>query len=394
MIKERKAKMNFQLTEEQTAFQNMMRAFAEKEIAPGAVERDEKEDFAPVYDIIMNKMGPLGLLGLSLPKEYGGTGKSFIDFAVAMMEICRKDVSVGASWSLFMSMGTMPLVNFGTEEQKKKYLIPLASGKKMPAFGLTEPNAGSDSAMQETTAELDGDEYVLNGKKIYITNAGFADTYVVIAMTDKAKGTKGGISAFIVEKDTPGFTFGIEYKKMGIHATVQRELIFENCRIPRENLIGDEGMGFKIAMNALDFGRLGVASQGVGCAWGALDLAVKYAKERVQFGRPIADFQAVSFMLAEMAAKVELARLMVHKCAWLMSEGLSYSKEAALAKKIGTDTAMSVTTDAVQIFGGKGYLKENEVERFMRDAKILQIYEGTNQVQNLVIGRYVLKGDY
>jgi alkylation response protein AidB-like acyl-CoA dehydrogenase len=386
--------MNFQLSAEELAFQKEFEEFATKEVWPGAAERDENEDFESAYNILMTKFAPRGYMGLTLPKEYGGMGTSFINYANAMMEVSRKDVSMAVSWSMSMSMGSMPLVFYGTEEQKQKYLVPIAQGKVIPAFGLTEENAGSDSAMQETTAVQDGDSYVLNGKKIFITNGGWAQYYIIIAMTDKAKGTKGGISAFVVEKDTPGFTFGKEYKKMGIRSSVQRELIFENCRIPKANLIGEEGQGFKIAMHVLDVGRLGVASHGVGCAWGALDLAVKYANDRVQFGQKIGNFQAINFMLADMYTKVELAKLMVYKCASLMDANLPFSREAALAKKVGTDTAMSVTTDAVQVFGGKGFIRENYIERFMRDSKIMQIYEGTNQVQNLVIGRFVMKSDY
>jgi Acyl-CoA dehydrogenases len=382
--------MDFQLTNEQMEFQKAMREFAEKELAPGAMQRDLDGDFSGIYDILMKKMAPMGLLGLTFPKEYGGLGKSYIEFALAMIEFCRIEVSFGASWSVCMSLGTVPIWRFGSEEQKKKYLVPLARGEKLCAFGLTEPKAGSDSAMQETTAVLDGNDYILNGSKIYITNAGYADIYIVIAMTDKSKGTKG-ISAFIVEKGTPGFTFGKEYKKMGIRASVQQELVFENCRIPKENMIGKEGEGFKIAMTALDVGRLGVASQGVGAAMGAYDLALKYAKGRIQFGKPVTANQGVSFMLADMATQIELAQLIVLKAAWLYSNGLPFSKEVAMAKSYCTDVAMKVTTDAVQIFGGKGYLVENEVERFMRDAKILQIYEGTNQIQRLVIAGHILK---
>ena len=382
--------MNFQLTNEQLEFQKAMREFSVKEVAPGAMLRDLEGDCAGICEILKNKMAPMGLLGLTFPKEYGGQGKSYVDFALAMMEFCRVEVSLGASWSVCMSLGTIPIWKFGSEEQRQKYLVPLAKGEKLSAFGLTEPNAGSDAAMQETTAVQDGNDYLLNGKKVYITNGGYADIYTVFAMTDKTKGTKG-ISAFIVEKGTPGFTFGEEYKKMGIRASATRELIFENCRIPKENLIGKEGEGFKIAMTALDVGRLGVASQGVGAAMGAYDLALNYAKERVQFGRPVIANQAVSFSLADMATQIELAQLIVLKSAWLFSNGLPYSKEVAMAKSYSTDMAMKVTTDAVQIFGGKGYLVENQVERFMRDAKILQIYEGTNQIQRLVIANHIMK---
>lgn len=376
--------MNFALTNEQLAFQHEMRELAISEFAPGARQRDEDEDFKPIYDIFRQKFGPMGLMGLTMPKEYGGLDKSYIHFALAMIEFSRVDVSVGSAWSVCLSIGSVPIMKFGTEEQKRKYLAPLAKGEKLCAFGLTEENAGSDSAMQETTAVSDGDSYVLNGRKIYITNAGYADTYIVFAMTDKSKGNKG-ISAFIIEKGTPGFTFGTEYKKMGIRATAQRELIFENCRIPRENLLGEEGKGFKIAMTALDVGRVGVAGQGLGAAIGAYDLALKSTNERVQFGKPVIANQGVSFMLADMATKIELARLLILKTAWLMQEGLPYSKEAAMSKLVCTDTGMEVATNAVQLLGGKGFLRDTEAERFMRDAKILQIYEGTNEIMKLIL---------
>jgi butyryl-CoA dehydrogenase len=382
--------MDFNLTEEQKKFQESMREFSLKEIAPGAMQRDIDEDFSGVYEILMKKMVPMGLFGLTFPKEYGGQGKSYVDFALAVFEICRTELATGTSWCAHMTLGAIPLLRFGTELQKQKYLVPLAKGEKLCSFCLTERNAGSDSAMQETLAVLDGDQYVLNGRKIYITNAGFADVYIVIAMTDRSKGTKG-ISAFVVEKDTPGFTFGKEYKKLGIRASVQRELIFDNARIPKENRIGKEGEGFKIAMTALDYGRLAVAAQGVGVAWGAYDIALKWAKERIQFGKPISANQGISFMLADMATKIELAQLITLKAAWLCSEGLPFSKEVAMAKAYATDAAMSIATDAVQILGGKGYLQENEVERFMRDAKIMQIYEGTNQIQRMVVAGHILK---
>jgi len=382
--------MNFALTEEQLAFQKEMRELAVSEFAAGAHKRDEEEDFKPIYDVFMNKFGPRGLMGLTMPKEYGGLGKSHIFFALAMMEFCRVDVSVGSAWSVCLSIGSVPIQKFGTEAQKQKYLVPLIKGEKLCAFGLTEENAGSDSAMQETTAVADGPNYILNGRKIYITNGGYADTYIIFALTDPSKGNKG-ISAFIVEKGMPGFTFGTEYKKMGIRATAQRELIFENCSVPKENLLGKEGDGFKIAMTALDVGRVGVAGQGLGAAMGAYDLALKSAKERIQFGKPIIANEGVSFMLADMATKIELAQLMLLKTTWLMQEGLPYSKEAAMAKMVCTDTGMEVTTDAVQILGGKGFLRETEAERFMRDAKILQIYEGTNQIMKLILAGMISK---
>lgn len=382
--------MNFALTEEQLAFQKEMRELAVSEFAAGAHKRDEEEDFKPIYEVFLNKFGPRGLMGLTMPKEYGGLGKSHIYFVLAMLEFCRVDVSVGSAWSVCLSIGSVPIQKFGTEAQKQKYLVPLTKGEKLCAFGLTEENAGSDSAMQETTAVADGEDYVLNGRKIYITNGGYADTYIVFALTDPSKGNKG-ISAFIVEKGMPGFSFGTEYKKMGIRATAQRELIFENCRVPKANLLGKEGDGFKIAMTALDVGRVGVAGQGLGAAIGAYDLALKAAKDRVQFGKPIIANQGVSFMLADMATKIELAQLLLLKTAWLMQEDLPYSKEAAMAKMVCTDTGMEVTTDAVQILGGKGFLRENEAERFMRDAKILQIYEGTNQIMKLILAGMISK---
>ena len=380
--------MNLNFTEDQLKFQEEIREFVLKEISPGAVQRDQAEDYNAIVDILKNKMGPKGLLGLTFPKEYGGLGKSNIYYFIAMMEICKVDASIAASLSVCLSLGSIPIADFGTDAQKKKFLAPLCKGEKLCAFGLTEENAGSDSAMQETIAVLDGNEYVLNGKKIYITNAGVADIYIVIAMTDKSKGTKG-ISAFVVEKDTPGFTFGVEYKKMGIKSSIQRELIFENCRIPKDNLLGEEGQGFKIAMHTLDIGRIGVAGQGIGCAMGAYEIALKAAKERVQFGKPIIKNQGVSFMLADMAIQIEQAYLLACKVAWLQSEGLPFGKYASMAKVACTDAAMKVATDAVQICGGKGYLVENEVERLMRDAKILQIYEGTNQIQRLIISGHL-----
>lgn len=380
--------MNFQLTEEQREFQQQMRDFAEKEVAPGAIKRDQEANFGELYQILTKKMGPMGLLGLPYPVEYGGMGKSYMEFALGMFELCRVEVSLGASWSVCLSLGTVPLFQFGTEEQKQRYLVPLNQGKKISAFGLTEPEAGSDVSKLKTTAKLDGDSYVLNGQKIYTTNGGFADTYIVFATTDESLGVKG-ISAFIVEKGMQGFSFGKEYQKMGLRATVQRELLFENVRIPAENLLGSPSQGFKIAMTALDAGRLGVSAQGVGAAMGAYEIALQWAKERVQFGKPIIENQGVSFLLADMATKIEAAKLLTLQAAWLLSEGKPYSKEVAMAKLVATDTAMEVTTEAVQLLGGRGYLVENQVERFMRDAKILQIYEGTNQIQKMVIAHHL-----
>ncbi|MCD8140764.1 MAG: acyl-CoA dehydrogenase family protein [Planctomycetaceae bacterium] len=382
--------MDFALTQEQLDFQKMMKEFVEKNVAPYSAERDKKEDFAEHYKLMMEKMGPMGLLGLSFPKEYGGQGKTTVELALGMTEVCKWDVSLGAAWAVNMSLGTIPLLHYGTEEQKQKYLRPCVEGKKLAAFGLTEENAGSDAAMQETTAERDGESYFLNGKKVYITNASYAEVYIVMAMTDKSKGTKG-ISAFIVEKDTPGFTFGKQYEKCGIKASIQTELLFENCRVPKANLLGKEGEGFKIAMNAIDIGRIGVAAEALGCAKGAYELALQHAKKRVQFGKPITANQAISFMLADMAIKIELGELIMLKAAWCHSNGLPFSKYSSMAKKYCTDMAQEVSTNAVQIMGGMGYLQENNVERCYRDSKILQIYEGTNQVQSMVIAGHILK---
>ena len=382
--------MNFALTPEQLAFQKTVRDFVEKYVAPYSAQRDISEDFGEHYKLMLEQMGPMGLLGLTFPKELGGQGKTSVELALGMVEVCRWDVSLGAAWAVCMTLGTLPLLNFGSEAQKQKYLLPCIAGKQLAAFGLTEENAGSDAGVQETTAVLEGDEYVLNGKKVYITNAGYAQIYIVMAMTDKSKGAKG-ISAFVVEKDTPGFTFGKQYEKCGIRASVQMELIFENCRIPKDNLIGQEGQGFKIAMNTIDVGRIGVAAEALGCAKGAYELALKHAKERVQFGKPISANQAVSFMLADMATKIELGELLMLKAAWCQAEGLPFSKYSSMAKKYCSDMAQEVTTKAVQIMGGMGYLKENHVERCYRDSKILQIYEGTNQVQDMIISGFILK---
>lgn len=380
--------MDFSITKEQESLIREGELFAEKEIRPGAIERDENEDFEPVYKILTEKMGPKGWLGICYPKEYGGGGKSFLDMILLMTELCRKDVSVGAAYSVLMTLGTYGIYKFGTEKQKQKFLPPLLKGEKLSSFSMTEANAGSDAAMQETWAEKSQNHYILNGRKIYVTNAGYADTYTVTAMTDKSKGTRG-ISTFIVEKGSPGFSFGKEYKKMGIRSTVQRELIFENCKIPAENLLGEEGQGFKIAMSIIDTGRLGVAGQALGGAIGAYDIALNYALTRIQFGKPVYENQGVSFILSDMATKIESARLMTYKAAWLLSQGKAFSKEVAMAKTLATDYAMEIATDATQILGGKGFIRDYEIERFMRDVKILQIYEGTNQIQRLVIASHL-----
>ena len=379
--------MNFILTPEQEDIRKMVREFAAKSVAPTAAERDEKELFPRD---IFDQMGQLGLLGLPYPEEYGGAGSDYVSYAIAVEEISRVCASTGIGLSVHVSLCSGPIMLYGTEEQKQKFLRPLAEGSKLGAFGLTEPNAGTDAANGSSTAVKDGDSYVLNGTKVFNTNGGEAEIYLFFAATDKALGPKG-MSCFIVEKDAPGFSFGKKEVKMGIRSSVQRELIFENCRVPAANLLGKEGDGFKIAMGALDSGRIGVAAQATGIAQGALDEAIKYSKQRVQFGKPISTFQGVNFMLADMATKVEAARLLTYQAAFKRSNGMPYAKEAAMAKMFASDAAMAVTTDAVQVFGGYGFSREYPVERMMRDAKITQIYEGTNQAQRMVIAGNILR---
>jgi len=375
------------LTEEQLMVQKMVREFAEKEVAPGVAERDEQERFDRE---LYNELGRMGITGICFPEEYGGAGADGLSYILAVEELSRVDDGLGVTLSASVSLCSWPIFAYGTEEQKQKYLVPLAEGSKLGAFALTEPNAGSDASALETTAILDGDDYVLNGSKIFITNAGEAEIYVVFAMTDKSRGPRG-ISAFILEKGMPGFSFGKKEHKMGLKTSQTMELIFQDVRVPKENLLGKEGQGFKIAMATLDGGRIGVAAQAVGIAQAALDHAIKYAKERKQFGKPIAGNQAIAFMLADMATKVDAARLLTYRAATLKDQGAPYGKEAAMAKMYASDVAMAVTTDAVQIFGGYGYSREYPVERLMRNAKITQIYEGTNQVQRMVIASAILR---
>lgn len=379
--------MNFEFSDEQQAIQKLVREFAEKEIAPTVQERDEKAEFSRE---IFDKIGELGLCGIFFPEEYGGSDGSYVSYILANEELSKVDDAVAAGYASSISLCAWPIWKFGTEEQKKKYLTPLAEGTKLGAFGLTEPNAGSDAARQQSTAVRKGDHYILNGSKIFITNGGEADIYVVFAMTDKTKGTKG-ISAFILEKGMEGFTFGKEEQKMGIHASKTRELIFQDVKVPVENLLGEEGKGFKIAMQGLDGGRIGVAAQGLGIAGAALEAAIKYSKEREQFGKPVCKFQSISFMLADMATKLDAARLLVYRAATLKEQGKPCTKESCMAKLYATDAAMSIATDAVQILGGYGYIREYPVERLMRDAKITQIYEGTNQIQRLIISGQLLQ---
>jgi len=376
--------MNFELTEEQNLIRDMVRSFAETEVAPSARERDEEERFdrALMYD----RLGELGLTGIVFPEEYGGAGADYISYAIAVEELSRVCGSTGVTLSAHLSLCANPIYMFGTEAQKQKFLVPLAKGEKLGAFGLTEPSAGSDAGGTKTTATRDGNDWILNGSKIFITNAGEAETYVVLARTDKSAEKHRGISAFIVEKGTPGFSFGKKEAKMGIRSSPTMELVFENCRIPGDNLLGQEGQGFKVAMKTLDGGRIGIAAQALGIAQGALDAALAYTKEREQFNKPIAAFQGVSFQLADMATQIEAARLLIYNAAYRASAGLSYSQESAMAKLFASETAMRVTTQSVQLHGGYGYTREFPVERMMRDAKITEIYEGTSEVQRVVIG--------
>lgn len=382
--------MDFKLTEMQLDIANLAKDFAEKRLLPTVKERDEKETFDRS---ILDEMGQLGLLGIPWSEEEGGVGADFLSLAVACEEIAKVDPSIALSFEVHTMLCSWPIWKFGTAEQKEKFLKPLTEGTALGAFGLTEPNAGTDALNGSTTAVKNEDgSYTLNGSKVFNTNGGEAEVTVVFAATDKSKGAKG-MSAFIVEKGMEGFTYGKEEVKMGIRASVQRELVFQNVRIPAENLLGKEGDGFKIAMMTLDGGRVGVGAQALGIAEGAYNEAVKYAKERVQFGKPIATKQAIAFMLADMKIKIETARLAVYKAAWKMGQPdvKSYSMDASIAKKYASDIAMQVTTDAVQVFGGYGFTREYPVERYMRDAKITQIYEGTNQVQQMIISGSILQ---
>ena len=382
--------MDFKLSEMQQDIANLAKDFAEKKLALTVKDRDEKE----VFDrSILDDMGSLGLLGIPWEEENGGVGADFLSLAVACEEVAKVDPSIALSFEVHTMLCSWPIWKFGTAEQKQKFLKPLAEGTKLGAFGLTEPNAGTDALNGATVATKNEDgSYTLNGSKVFNTNGGEADVTVVFAATDKSKGAKG-MSAFILEKGMEGFTYGKKEVKMGIRASVQRELVFQNVKVPAENLLGKEGEGFKIAMMTLDGGRVGVGAQALGIAEGAYNEAVKYAKERTQFGKPIAKFQAVGFMLADMKLKIETARLAVYKAAWKMGQPdvKSYSVDAAIAKKYASDIAMQVTTDAVQVFGGYGFTREYPVERYMRDAKITQIYEGTNQVQQMVISGAILR---
>ncbi|MGG3269026.1 acyl-CoA dehydrogenase [Priestia aryabhattai] len=377
--------MFFKLSEEHEMIQKMVRDFAKNEVAPTAAQRDEEERFDRG---IFTQMADLGLTGIPWPEQYGGIGSDYLAYCIAVEELSRVCASTGVTLSAHTSLAGWPIYTFGTEEQKQKYLKPMATGEKIGAYGLTEPSAGSDAGGMRTLAVKDGEDYILNGSKIFITNGGEADIYVVFARIDP---NEKRTSAFIIEKDMPGFSVGKKEKKLGIRSSPTTEIIFEDCRVPKENLLGNEGEGFKVAMMTLDGGRNGIAAQAVGIAQGALDAAVDYAKERQQFGKPIISQQGIAFKLADMATSIEAARLLTYQAAWLESQGLPYGKESAMSKLYAGDTAMKVTTEAVQVFGGYGYTKDYPVERFMRDAKITQIYEGTQEIQRLVISRYLAK---
>ncbi|MFP8643978.1 acyl-CoA dehydrogenase [Priestia aryabhattai] len=377
--------MFFKLSEEHEMIRKMVRDFAKNEVAPTAAQRDEEERFDRG---IFTQMADLGLTGIPWPEQYGGIGSDYLAYCIAVEELSRVCASTGVTLSAHTSLAGWPIYTFGTEEQKQKYLKPMATGEKIGAYGLTEPSAGSDAGGMRTLAVKDGEDYILNGSKIFITNGGEADIYVVFARIDP---NEKRTSAFIIEKDMPGFSVGKKEKKLGIRSSPTTEIIFEDCRVPKENLLENEGEGFKVAMMTLDGGRNGIAAQAVGIAQGALDAAVAYAKERQQFGKPIISQQGIAFKLADMATSIEAARLLTYQAAWLESQGLPYGKESAMSKLYAGDTAMKVTTEAVQVFGGYGYTKDYPVERFMRDAKITQIYEGTQEIQRLVISRYLAK---
>jgi alkylation response protein AidB-like acyl-CoA dehydrogenase len=379
--------MDYFLTDEQKMIRDLAREIAEKKVKPVRAELDEKGEYPAE---IVRELVKADLAGLWIPEEYGGMGRGTFELTLVTEELARACAGVATTYAV-NALGTYPILIAGTEEQKKKFLAPVAKGEKLAAFALTEPGAGSDAASQSSTAALDGEHYVLNGTKCFITNAGVADIYTVIVMSDKSRGTRG-TSAFVVEKGTPGFNMGKEENKMGIRASQTREIHFQDCRIPKVNLLGKEGEGFKIAMQTLDKSRPGIGAIAVGIAQGAYEAAADYAKTRVQFNQPIIQFQAIQFMLADMATQIEAARALVYQVCRNIDGGVkNYSRESAMAKVFASDMAMKVTTDAVQIFGGYGYMKEYPVEKMMRDAKITQLYEGTNQIQRVVIGASVIR---
>ncbi len=379
--------MDFELKEHQQMIKETAREFAEKEIKPVASKFDEEASF-PVDNI--KKLGELGFMGMMVPEEFGGAGLDCVSYVIAVEEISRACASTGVIMSVNNSLVCQPVLDWGTPEQKKSFLPDLAKGKKLGAFSLTEPEAGSDAGSVQTTAVLSGDHYIINGTKIFVTSGGKADVVLLIASTDKTLKTKG-LTAFLIERGMPGFKTGKKENKMGIRASDTSELIFEDCKVPRENLLGQPGQGFKIAMKALDGGRIGIAAQAVGIAQGCLEAAVKYSKERKQFGRPICEFQAIQWKLADMAVGIDAARFLTMRAAFTKDKGVGYTKEAAMAKLFASETAVNAAIDAVQVHGGYGYMKEYDVERYFRDAKITEIYEGTSEVQRMVIAASLLK---
>ncbi|MBY6272673.1 MAG: acyl-CoA dehydrogenase [Caldibacillus debilis] len=377
--------MDFDLTAEQRMIQKTVREFAEEEVAKGALERDRQKKFPKE---IFEKLAGLGMMGLPFPEEYGGGGADTISFAIVVEELSRACASTGITYSAHISLGAAPIYLFGTEEQKEKYLVPLCRGETLGAFGLTEPNAGSDAGGTETVAKEDGDDFVITGNKCFITNASYAKFLALTAVTGQRDGRKE-ISAIIVPTDAEGFRIYDRYEKMGLHASNTAELVLENVRVPQENLLGRRGEGFKQFLSTLDGGRIGIGAMAVGIARAAYERSLQYAKERKQFGSPLVKFQAIQFKLADMAMKIELARNMVYKAAWLKDQGKPFTKEAAMCKLYASEIAMEITTQAVQIHGGYGYMKEYHVERYMRDAKLLEIGEGTSEVQRMVIAREI-----
>lgn len=374
--------MNLRFTEEQEMMRKMVRDFAQTEIAP-FVERMEKGEFPRE---ILRKMGELGLMGIPVPEQYGGAEMDFTSYIIAINELSKVSATVGVILSVHTSVGTNPILYFGTEEQKQKYVPKLASGEYLGAFCLTEPSAGSDAGSLKSKAVKDGDHYVINGSKVFITNGGEADVYIVFASTNLELGSKG-VSAFIVEKNTPGLVIGKDEQKMGLHGSRTLQLSFEDMKVPAENLLGEEGQGFRIAMANLDVGRIGIAAQALGIAEAALEAATNYAKERIQFGKPIAAQQGVGFKLADMATAVEAAKLLIYRAADLRQRGIKCGLEASMAKLFASKTAVEVTTEAIQVFGGYGYTEDYPVERYFRDAKITEIYEGTSEIQRIVISK-------
>lgn len=379
--------MELSFTEEQDMMRKMVRDFAQEQIAP-IIEHMEETDEFPIE--IVKQMGELGLMGIPISEEYGGSGMDFISYIIAIHELSKVSATVGVILSVHTSVGTNPILYFGTEEQKQKFVPKLASGEYIGAFAITEPGAGSDAASIKTSAVRKGDHYVLNGSKIFITNAGVADTYIVSTKTDPNAGSRG-VTTFIVEKDTPGFSVGKKEKKMGLHGSNTSELIFEDALVPVENILGAEGEGFKIAMANLDVGRIGIAAQSLGIAEAALEASLAYAKERKQFGKPIGAQQGLGFKLADMATKIEAAKLLVYRAAHLREQGLPCGQESSMAKLFASRTAMEVSTEAIQVFGGYGYTKDYPVERYFRDAKVCEIYEGTSEIQKIVLSKHLLK---